>query len=74
MILTILLFILLIIHINLQQSDEHPKQNTEKLQVGTSFPHLVKYRYTRLIALTGHLGFILMFSTERVKANQDFFF
>lgn len=35
---TVLLF--LIIHINLQQSDEHPKQETEELQVGAGFPYL----------------------------------
>lgn len=46
MILTFLfLFLFLIIHINLQQSDEHAKQDTEKLQVGTRFSHLGKDQY-----------------------------
>lgn len=42
MILTFLLVLFFIINIYFQQSYEHPKQNTEKLQVGTSFPHLAK--------------------------------
>lgn len=42
--LTFFLLILLffIVHINLQQSDEHTEQDTKKLQVGTSFSHLEK--------------------------------
>lgn len=42
MIFTFFLHLFLIIHIYLQQSDEHSKQDTEKLQVGTSFSHLTK--------------------------------
>ena len=42
MTLTLLFVLFLIIHIDLQQSDEHPKQDTEKLQVGSGFTHLAK--------------------------------
>lgn len=41
--LTFLHFIL-IIHVDLKQPDEHPKQDTQKLQVGASFSHLAKER------------------------------
>lgn len=41
-IFTFLFVLFFIIHIYLRQSYEHPKQNSEKLQVGTSFPHLAK--------------------------------
>lgn len=40
MIFTFFLLLLLIIHIYLQQSDKHSKQDTQKLQICTSFSHL----------------------------------
>lgn len=35
-------FFLLVIHIHLQQTDEHSKHDTKELQVGTGFTDLVK--------------------------------
>lgn len=41
MIFTFLLFhLFLVVHIYLQQSDEHSKQDAKKLQIGASLSHL----------------------------------
>lgn len=55
----------LIIHIHLQQPDEHPKQEAEELQVGASFPHL---RNNNVISLT--LQYVLILNL--VLINDHF--
>lgn len=54
MIFTFFLQLFLIIDIYLQQSDEHSKQDTKKLQIGTSFSHLAKRKKIIPVMLQWH--------------------
>lgn len=43
LIFTFFLQLLFVVHINLQQSDEHPEQDAKELQIGTGLSHLLKF-------------------------------
>lgn len=43
LIFTFFLHLLFVVHINLQQPDEHPEQDAKELQIGTGLSHLLKF-------------------------------
>lgn len=59
---TFFLHLFFVIHVNLQQSDEHSIQDTKKLQIGPGLPHLAthSYKHPSMVTMT---HFMVLFFT-----------